>query len=351
MNEDLSALVFELQRAGSKADKAKALARAWRTVRGLSKTERRLLAREVGFDGAEDLIEGLAGEGEGVFAPAAVLEALGKMRRGEGLSLRGILSDLRDPDRRDDLLVRGIDLVADSVARPEEIVDEHDETPIHGHGLEIGEGDFIADAEANTDEEDSVTMPPIPAGAPSPEPEPEPLPAPDPEPPPEPKPEIQPHEQESSLWDNIWEPVELPEQPTGSTAMVAEEMLSSGVTSHRAGRPNQTQGSTLGRLRSFRNGLDALRGAGIHRIREALEDLPEPWARRRALVALLEADIPDDPASALELIGDMERAMDRGWCLSALARRGDLTGAYLERALEMVSSPAARRRLRALARA
>jgi len=66
-------------------------------------------------------------------------------------------------------------------------------------------------------------------------------------------------------------------------------------------------------------------------------------------VALLEADVPDDPATALDLIEALDRPMDRRWCLSALARRGDLTDADLERALEMLESPAARRRVECLA--
>ena len=120
VSDDLTALVFELQRARSPSEKARALARAWRTVRGLSASERRLLAREVGFDGAEDLIEGLAGKSDGAFSPAAVLEALGKMKRDNNLSFGGLLAGLLDPDRRDDLLLQGMDLAADSFDQSEE---------------------------------------------------------------------------------------------------------------------------------------------------------------------------------------------------------------------------------------
>ena len=112
--DDLTALVFELRRAGSPVDKARALARAWRTVRALNTVDRRLLAREVGFDGAEDLIEGLATKAGGAFAPAAVLEALGQMRNDKDFTLRSVFADLRDPDRRDDLVARGLDLAAGS---------------------------------------------------------------------------------------------------------------------------------------------------------------------------------------------------------------------------------------------
>ena len=376
MNENLSALVFELQRAGSKVDKAKALARAWRTVRGLSSTERRFLAREVGFDGAEELIEGLAGQGKGGFAPAAVLEALGKMRREEGLSLRGILSDLRDPERRDDLLVRGIDLMADSVVRPDEAEGETAESLVHDRAVEVDDDDLIVDVDEPARGGDPLPVPPIPPVAPVPRPEPgprpkprprpkpgprpkperrpepEPRPAPGPGPEMEPEPETEPGPQveEPSPWDSMWQPVAPIDAPPESASLVIESspsMVADGRENLQQDRP---QGSTLARLRKFREGVESLRGTGVHRLREALEALPEPWARRRALVALIDAGLPEDAGSVLELIEDLDREMDRRWCLSALARRGDLTGADLDRALELLSSPAARRRVEALAR-
>ena len=366
MNDDLSALVFELQRAGSKVDKAKALARAWRTVRGLNKVERRLLAREVGFDGAEELIEGLAGKGQGVFAPAAVLEALGKMRREEGVSLRGFLSDLRDPERRDDLLVRGIDLVADSVVRPEEADDEAVESPAHEHGLEVDEDDSFVDGAGPPRGGDPVTVPPIPPAVPAPtpkpkqqpkprlKPRPQPRPEPKPEPSPEPVPESatepEPFAEEPSDWDSMWQPA----APLDTAQVPSSGVIEAGPSTPETGLPSlqgdRGQGSTLGRLRQFREGLETLRGAGVNRLREALEVLPEPWARRRALVALIDAGLPEHVGAALDLVEDLDREMDRRWCLSALARRGGLSGADLDRALELISSPAARRRVEALAR-
>jgi hypothetical protein len=65
---------------------------------------------------------------------------------------------------------------------------------------------------------------------------------------------------------------------------------------------------------------------------------------------LLESGIPAPASEALALIEDLERPMDRRWCLTALARRGDLSGDALERALGMLSSFASRRRVQALAR-
>ncbi len=352
MRDDLSALVFELQRAGSKVEKAKSLARAWRTVRGLSATERRLLAREVGFDGAEDLIEGLAGKGSGVFAPAAVLEALGKMRREEGLTLRGILSGLRDPDKRDDLLVRGIDLVADSLERPEEEDDPQEwsdgtvDLEIPPPAPPVGRPRVVIDssghASAVAAEEPS---PPPPSGeSPTPDVISDEAPTEDPES--EPVEVAPPSVVDPSSWDEMWN--EPDSRPAARTHVFQTQSI---LAARGSSGTKRARSSVLDRLRAFRDSIPALGNTTVSEIRVGLEGLPEAWARRRALVALIEADVPIDVGQALDLIEDLDRPMDRRWCLSTLAVRGDLAGADLGRALGMLTSPAAQRRVAGLARA
>lgn len=374
MNDELTALVFELQRAPSAADKAKVLARAWRTVRGLKSAERRLLAREVGFDGAEELIEGLGGKERGVFAPAAVLEALGKLRADPALSVRGILADLRDPDRRDDLLVRGMDLVAESMA-PEPVPDldierlelpdgnvwmmEEDASDLHGQALELDQGEVEVRRR-------KPPRPPVPGSEAKPEPRPQPEPEPKPEPPREPVPQPEPvpeHEPDQEPQPRpVPEPLPEPEQPSqwdtfgahqrrvDSAAAVAVPRLMEIVPSGRSrGLNEKADGSAIQRLRALREDITGLGNASVNEVAQRLDAFPEPWARRRALVALIEAGVPDDPARTLDLIAILERPLDRRWCLSALARRGDLKGDDLERALAMLSSPAARRRVAGLA--
>jgi hypothetical protein len=110
-------------------------------------------------------------------------------------------------------------------------------------------------------------------------------------------------------------------------------------------------GSILSRLRRFRERVEDLREAERSELEAVLSELPEPWARRRAVAVLIEAGVLASASAALDLIEDLERSMDRQWCLSALARRGDLEGDDLERALAMLSSPAARRRVASLAEA
>lgn len=341
LSDDLTALIFELQRAPSPKDKAKALARAWRTVRGLKPTERRLLAREVGFDGAEDLIEGLSGRERGVFAPAAVLEALGKMRSDPDFSVRRILNDLGDPDRRDDLLVRGMDLVADSVApEPEgEIEIDHIELP-DGNVWMVEDEDSRDEGDAGTEVAEVVVPdPPMQDARPQPVPQPVPELKERPQPSPEPEPEPTP-----SVWDVMAMEKERkpPEQVRTSTTVV----IGGGS---EIGRRTEAEGSVMERLRRFHDRVPALGGARVAVLADELDAFPEPWARRRALTALIDADVPDDAAGALDLIEGLDRPADRRWCLSALARRGDLAGNDLDRALGMLISPAAKRRVRALA--
>jgi hypothetical protein len=105
----------------------------------------------------------------------------------------------------------------------------------------------------------------------------------------------------------------------------------------------------LDRLHAVRQAIPQLQAAGPREIQEALEILPESWARRRAVVALIEAGVPAGVGDTLDLIEDFDRPLDRSWCLATLARRGGLQGDDLERGLTMLASPAARRRVEALA--
>ncbi|MCJ7754230.1 MAG: hypothetical protein MUP13_06675, partial [Thermoanaerobaculales bacterium] len=132
VQRQLNALLFELQTAQSPLAQAKILARSWRTLRDLSPTDRRLLARHAGFDGAEQILEGLATKKKG-FAPAALLQMLNKARASDGATVAGILAGLRDPLQREETVVRGADLVSEVFRDrigdepPQEIVDALDE--------------------------------------------------------------------------------------------------------------------------------------------------------------------------------------------------------------------------------
>jgi hypothetical protein len=114
----LSALLHELQHARSPLAQARVLARAWRTVRELSPTDRRLLARHAGFDGAEEILEGL-GQRKGGLAPAMLLRVLANARGTDGSAVSELLSAFRDPQRRGEAISRGAELASDLLSGPE----------------------------------------------------------------------------------------------------------------------------------------------------------------------------------------------------------------------------------------
>ena len=89
---------------------ARVLARSWRTLRELSPTDRRLLARHVGFDGAEEILEGLSRR-KGGLAPAMLLRVLGNARRTDGSAVSELLAAFRDPQRRDEAIAIGTGLL------------------------------------------------------------------------------------------------------------------------------------------------------------------------------------------------------------------------------------------------
>ena len=107
--------------------------------------------------------------------------------------------------------------------------------------------------------------------------------------------------------------------------------------------------SVISQLRVLRRELSGFAGSSIDTLRELIEAFPDGWARRRALCALLEAGIPAETRDALELVACLDRELNRRWCLGLLARKGDLRGALLSQALDLVDSEFAKRRLAAAA--
>ncbi|MEN8164091.1 MAG: hypothetical protein ABFS37_08175 [Acidobacteriota bacterium] len=325
--EQLAAMVFELKGAASPVAKAKALARAWRMVRRLSPADRMALAEEAGFEGAEDLLENLAAKKGGV-APALMLQFLNSLRdRGdEGLS--NVMAGLRDPETRDQILIRGADAVAEAfgpeVAEDEEILD------------------LLADSTEATAVAPNFQAPPLPV-----------------------------EDEDSVVGEAAAEPTRV-DQPITETDSVAPEgamevvheisepspVVSEADTPDVEIRPSERGSVDIGflvedlkdevslvdRLVCLREAIPALAPA-VGECRHLVEAFPKGWPRRRALVALLGDGLPVDIGEAIDLIGDLESPADRRWCLGVLADSGDLEGAEAERAMGMTESPTLRRRI------
>jgi len=346
-SDQLNTLLFELGRASSPLERARIAVRSWRALRRLSPWERKVLAREAGFEGAEELLEGLS-TGGGGFTPAAVMQALAKIRGRDPALLSDLVADLRDPEKREEAVLQGLDLAAELVEpAPEESTEEEVEGGVEAdadssavealaalRALEDAEEDEDAEIEA----EDMPQIEDAPEAVVE-EVAPEPAPAPRP---PEPLVDWNRWERAATVSAVVSSSAE-PKGPTTSRAPQREDERNLLAITLKAER------SVLGRLQLLRRELESLGGARVGAVRRLLEAFPERWARRRALSALFEAGIPADPNEAIELVAELDSALDRRWCLGTLAERGDLRGRTLDRALELLTSPASRRRVAAAA--
>jgi hypothetical protein len=351
----LTALLNELQHARSPLAQARVLARAWRTVRELSPTDRRLLAHNAGFEGAEEILEGL-NRREGGLAPAMLMQVLANARTTDGSAVSDLLAAIRDPQRRGEAISLGVDLANDLLAEPDS-EDDSEEVSDALEELQAVEESIIetpeeALAALNSLETDRAEEDPAPESASaaeelqSTEPPPDAELETDPFPPaPPPKPPVV----DWSRWQSDTEsrrPGPVPHHEEGpSVADVGSRRFEARAVMGAMG----AERSVFSQLRVLRRELAGFTGSSIDTLHELIEAFPDGWARRRVLCALLEAGIPDETRDALELVTCLDREFDRRWCLGLLARRGELRGAALTRALDLLDSEFAKRRLAASA--
>ena len=352
----LNTLLFELQTAGSPLQQAKILARGWRTLRELSPTDRRLLAKHTGFDGAEEILEGLAKRGG--LSPAMLLRVLANARSTDGTAVGELLSAVRDPLRRDEAVTRGIDLAHDLLADPEDVGEDDPEEVGEALGelrvvdsvIEEGPEEALAALSAlEEDDEDAEVE--EPAGIPDPEPQA----APETEPPPEPEPEIEPSEVvppivDWSRWQTTSPTQRAAPTPPAQTFEPVDDVVLRRFDPELVMGALGAEPSVLSQLLVLRRKLAGIAGSSVDTLRELVTSFEDGWARRRALAAILEAGIPESAGDALELVTTLGRESDRRWCLGILASRGDLEGRRLDQALDLVSSSMSRRRIESAAR-
>jgi hypothetical protein len=103
--------------------------------------------------------------------------------------------------------------------------------------------------------------------------------------------------------------------------------------------------SLTGRFQVLRRHLKEARGLSAEELYLVLEDFPDGWVRRRALLEILRSGAPAALADALALIELLGSERDRSWCLGALADERPLSARDREALLAAVPTPAARRRL------
>lgn len=99
------------------------------------------------------------------------------------------------------------------------------------------------------------------------------------------------------------------------------------------------------RFRLLRRRIGTLRRVSAEDLRRVLEAFPDGWARRRALVDLIEAGVPERASDALSLLDALQSPSDRAWCLGTLADARKLTSDERTAVLQAAPTPAGRRRL------
>lgn len=379
VSKDFTALLFELERARSTLDKIQILARSWRSVRRLTRADRIELARRVGFDGAEELLENLATKKGGV-APAMLLEAVRKARRTDASELEQIMYDLKSAGESADAVSDGLRHIAD-------LVDPDDNSPF----------------ELKTPQPDTESNPPQPPPAPSKVSQPKPAPeqshgtaAPEDEDPvqqevpeqpkqpepPKPTPErakqptpqkeesapaatprtapttrrptavIPPPKRDRPAAAAAHEPrVEkaerspIPQRPTTPARTASRSPILTPT-------PTPEDGTEVGwveHLKALRRVLADSTPATFSSVRDRIGLTPDGWRRRRAILAVIELCPDLGVDEILKLIADLAESRDRIWCTATLIRSRRLAPPEILAVLEPIDSPSAQVRLNALA--
>ncbi len=358
--DELVWLIHQIRSTASPIERLKLLARGWRSVRALSADDRRSLARELGFDGAEQMIDQLARRGG--MSPSNLLSVLHEAEQTDPATAMDEIRGLLDPGRRRDAAGGLLDTAADVL---------------------VGDGEQLPATSPSglpaTGEEAVVASPPIPGvgtsapGAPAP----------------------------SAATIAGAEAKQSPRAggaslagPDGGRTGAAGSWLSPGRLRRRLPSPEQREiqppppaatgaaqrgdarpgaaeltvgrrpdcgaelaaalsgeTSLLRRLRRLSASAELVEGAGLAGLVAVLESFPAGWARRRALDRLLAAGVPRSTSDAIVLFELLPRPSERLWASTTLAASRPLDDGERAALLAAVPSPALRRRLaRRLAR-
>jgi hypothetical protein len=369
-------LIERLRSTPSRRERLRLLLEGWRTVRSLSPADRLLVARELGFDGAEQLVEEIAQR-----RGTSVEEILGALRRdeeSEAPRLGGLLRGLVDPKRRGSTIDRLLDAASAWVADLDTLRTEEQTA-----GDQLPPTPDLPDEDSEPDEgpadepEAEVAVPPgLPPLTDKPG-----------------KIEVAMEAREEHVaevgeaLETVTEPdateqfdlaaVEDTERPGDSKPFDAEQDLEvADELEADAPQPKveepihidapepiplspvrvvdtravvdelEATGSLLGRLGELARRLSELVGAGASELHGVVESFPEGWPRRRALEVLLRSGLPADLREALALVYRLDRPSERMWALTALAMTREFTARDEEALLAAADTPAIRRRLK-----
>lgn len=117
-SQALRDLLSELKRARSPLARMRIAAMAWRTLRSMSRDERRAIAKEIGIEEADAVLEKLGGRERGLTA-ADVLQAIGNSPEEDLDKARGALTRLAEPEARAEVVKKVIQVAAPPPPKPE----------------------------------------------------------------------------------------------------------------------------------------------------------------------------------------------------------------------------------------
>lgn len=374
--EELVWLIAQLRGTASRRERIRLLARGWRTLRDLSPADRIAVAHELGFDGAESLVEQLSRRGG--TSPAAVLELLERAEDAGPEQIVTMVQDLADPDGRRSLGERFLNAAKHWVADLESSEDPTEPT------VDVDKTAVVVPPDGSQDiggADTDVPVPPPSLVAPTTEPGPDDGPvavAPaenaerfhgeDPtEASPESEPDLVTDDEgaaeadsetvadgpERRVADRIDKttvaepdsepvaepPVDSPHARSG-VAVVAPVMAVSEVVRRLDRCP-----SVLRRLKELSGLARHLTDADPDDYSSVLELFPDGWARRRALEAMFRVGAPRSFEDAMSLAAALEDRAQRTWALSTLMANRDLTPRDVNELMSLPLSPVLRRRL------
>lgn len=300
-------LVAQLREARSPLARIRVVTRAWRLLRNLSRQDRIAIAAQIGLEGADDLVEAIATH-QGTTPPTELIGAINNLQKVDPATLKALATKMQDPRQRGQVVAQGLKAVETALAGP-------------------------PPAPAAAPPPPKPAPPPV-AAKPAPAPVPVPAPAPVPVKPPEPpKPVAAAPAPPAPAPAPIAPapPVKLPEP-----AVPVRSPLVEGLAAVPA---------LTARFRLLRRRISEVRRLSPADLRALLEAFPDGWARRRALVDLIEAGVPERAADVLSLMDALQSPGDRSWCLGTLADARKLSPDERTAVLQAAPTAAGRRRL------
>jgi len=344
-SEELVWLLHQIRNSGSPIERLKLLARGWRSVRKLSPDDRRRLARELGFDGAEELIEQLAHRGG--MSPSNLLSMLHRAEQSDPAVVLDSVRGLVRPERRSAAAGELLDTVSEILVEGEAPGTREPE-PSGEPAREAEQAPPAPAAEPTLRLEPSAAAVPAAGGEPAQAPlaerpevgEPAVV---------RPAPATARRRPAPPEWSGARDIAEA--FPSRSDAALLPGYAAVGTASglpSAAGLASQlgAESSLLRRLRLLTAAAGRLEAAGLEELQAVLACFPAGWARRRALQRLLEAGVPASLTDAIALLEVLPRLSERLWAATTLAATRRLDEQDREALLAAVASPALRHRLK-----